>query len=181
MPKAQPTVISYGAELLAVFKAASKETITICLEDENKADRLRFRLNMLRKAMRNEQHWLASVAETVEVCKVEEIDPGMTISNSPMPTGNWLIVCKPSDNDFRTAIESALGKSVEETLMEGRDASEIDEAELRTREPEEGLSIQDMIEEMTRAGVAKEVESPVEGVRVMQFDKDEDEEKDDED
>jgi len=59
-------VSSYAPELLELFKRAAQKEITLPINDEKRAMRLRFRLNMLRKDMRKVHHPLTTIANSVQ-------------------------------------------------------------------------------------------------------------------
>ena len=60
------SVSSYAPEFLELFKTAAQQELTIPLGNTKRATRLRFRLNMLRRAMRIEHHSLTTIANSVQ-------------------------------------------------------------------------------------------------------------------
>lgn len=84
-------VSSYAPEFLELFKTAAREECIIPLNDRKRATRLRFRLNMLRKAMRKEQHSLTTIANSVEFTITHEGD----------------LRCTPADNQFLLSLRQA--------------------------------------------------------------------------
>ena len=84
-------VSSFAPEFLELFKLAAQEERIIPLGDYKRATRLRFRLNMLRVAMRKEQHTLTTIANSVE----------FTITNA----GD--LKCSPADAPFLNDLKSA--------------------------------------------------------------------------
>lgn len=84
-------VSSYAPEFLELFKLAAQEERIIPIGNTKRATRLRFRLNMLRVAMRKEQHTLTTIANSVE----------FTITNE----GH--LKCSPADAPFLNDLKSA--------------------------------------------------------------------------
>jgi len=84
-------VSSFAPEFLELFKSAAQEEVLIKLGNKKRAVRLRFRLNMLRKDMRNEQHTLVTIANSVQFNLTDEGD----------------LICSPADSSFLEAIKEA--------------------------------------------------------------------------
>ena len=84
-------VSSYAPEFLELFKTAARETCLIPIGDLKRARRLRFRLNMLRRDMRKEQHSLTTIANSVEF----------------VVTHNGDLRCSPADDQFLTELRAA--------------------------------------------------------------------------
>ena len=84
-------VSSYAPEFLELFKTAAREECIIPLGDRKRAMRLRFRLNMLRKDMRKEQHSLTTIANSVEFTITYEGD----------------LKCSPADDTFLPSLKQA--------------------------------------------------------------------------
>ncbi len=98
MPRS-PSVSSFAPELLTVYHKASQEPIAIPVEDKKAAERLRFRLHQLRRAMRREMHEWAGIAEGCQVT----IHP----RDAKLPNGAFLVAVGPSDRDILPALKSA--------------------------------------------------------------------------
>jgi len=77
-------VSSYAPEFLELFKTAAQQELIIPLGNSKRATRFRFRLNMLRVAMRKEQHPLTTIANSVQF--------------SITPEGH--LQCSPADASF---------------------------------------------------------------------------------
>ena len=84
-------VSSFAPEFLEIFKTAAQEKITIPLNDNKRAMHLRFRLNMLRKAMRIEKHSLTTIANSVQFSISLDGD----------------LICSPTDSSFLEEIKKA--------------------------------------------------------------------------
>lgn len=59
-------VSSYAPEFLELFKLAAQKEQIVPLGDAKRAIRMRFRLNMLRRDMRKEEHSLTTIANSVQ-------------------------------------------------------------------------------------------------------------------
>jgi len=86
-----PVVASYAPELLELLKRASREKVEVVLENRSRGTRLAFQLNMLRKAMRDENHPLARMVAGVNI----------SVSRSGVLTAG------PADASFLTALRNA--------------------------------------------------------------------------
>jgi len=84
-------VSSYAPELLELFKRAAQKEITLPINDEKRAMRLRFRLNMLRKDMRKAHHPLTTIANSVQFSITKDGD----------------LKCSPADETFLEELRKA--------------------------------------------------------------------------
>ena len=100
-----PTVSSFAPELLTVFHKASQEAIAIPVESKKAAERFRFRLHQLRRAMRREMHEWAAIAEGCQVT--------MHPADALKIEGPWLVAIGPADTNLLPALKKA-GVVVEE-------------------------------------------------------------------
>lgn len=88
-------VSSYAPEFLEVWRRGSINPIEIKLDSKKEAERLRFRLNNLRKEMRKEEHDDVSLANGVQLSIVE------------LDSGEAILTAHPSDDKFLEAIAAA--------------------------------------------------------------------------
>jgi len=97
-------VTSFPAEYLELFKQAADRTVSIALPDEKAAHRMRARLNSLRARMREENHPLTGVAETVQFVTESnvEVSEGSTIG-----IVTWFLIAGPTDDMFVKALFNA--------------------------------------------------------------------------
>lgn len=91
-----PEPSSFSPDLHALLLAGSKKRITVNVESEAKATRLRFRLHELRKSMREYQHHAISLVESVQ-CRVEANDEKEI----------YRCIIEPADENFADAIRAA--------------------------------------------------------------------------
>jgi len=97
-------VSSFAPEYLELFKLAAQQEVLIPIGNEKRAIRMRFRINMLRRAMRIENHSLTTIANSVQFiltpefhlrCVPADIDhlgplkaAGISVpAHSPSPSG----------------------------------------------------------------------------------------------
>lgn len=83
-------IYSYPPAYLNLFKKASEEVVCIRLGDDTKAQHLRFRLYNLRRRMRDTGHYLADIANSVQLF---------------VQDGN--LIARPADSEFVTALSDA--------------------------------------------------------------------------
>ncbi len=88
-------VSSYAPEFLEVWRRGSINPIEIRLDSKKEAERLRFRLNNLRKEMRKEEHNDVPLANGVQLSIVE------------LKNGEAILTAHPSDDKFLDAIRAA--------------------------------------------------------------------------
>lgn len=87
-------VASFDARLLELFRRAATEPVRVILPTSKAANRLRFRLHALRKAMRNEQHPALSLAEAVTLRLTQTAD-------------SYILTASPSDAEFANVLGTA--------------------------------------------------------------------------
>ena len=123
-------VSSFAPEFLELFKIAAQQERIIPLGNAKRATRLRFRLNMLRVAMRKEQHTLTTIANSVEFTITSEghlrCSPadapflndlkgaGIEISGVPIPTPTHTPFAKPERADAEEVIRKFLNPSTDD-------------------------------------------------------------------
>ncbi len=84
-------VSSFAPEFLELFKMAAQKEVILPLGNIKRATRLRFRLNMLRKAMRKEGHSLTTIANSVQFILTKAGD----------------LQCSPADDQFLSTLQEA--------------------------------------------------------------------------
>ncbi len=84
-------VSSFAPEFLELFKMAARKEIILTIGNTKRATHLRFRLNMLRKAMREEGHTLTTIANSVQFIITKAGD----------------LQCSPADDQFLNDLEKA--------------------------------------------------------------------------
>ena len=92
-------VSSFAPEFLELFKSAAQEEVILPIGDTKRATHLRFRLHMLRRDMRKEQHTLTTIANSVQFLIT--------------PEGN--LRCVPADESYLSAFKEA-GIEISEVL-----------------------------------------------------------------
>lgn len=89
------TVEKFGARLLEAWRKATLERVVIHTPDRSTAERLRFRLYSLRRALESDAHELYPLAARV------------SISISPSTNEQWLLIMELADSDFDNLLERA--------------------------------------------------------------------------
>lgn len=87
---AKRSIQNFAPETLALFQKASVESVFLKFPTENNAKHARQRLYDLRRAMRNEEHYLLPVAEQVQI-RVYPADPEGELG--------WVCECRPADTE----------------------------------------------------------------------------------
>ncbi len=105
-------VQSFSAEMIEFFRLAARKEIIIELPTMKDADRLRFRLYQLRKAMREENHHLVKIADTVSL-HLKDKPPRM--------------IGHLADQGFIAALQKA-GVTVTEEMMEETELQDVKDA-----------------------------------------------------
>lgn len=141
MPKrSTPAVSSFGPELLALLLKGAKEEVHILLPTKKEARRLHFRLNSLRKAMREEIHFLYTLVEKVEIHTKRFVEDEKLYGDG---NGKTRVVVSPADNSFAEVIRAA-GVDVDEELSQVEGVTEGGEDER-----EGNYTVQDEDKEIT--------------------------------
>jgi len=84
-------VSSFAPEYLELFKLAAQEEVLIPIGNKKRAIRMRFRINMLRRAMRQEGHSLTTIANSVQFILTPEFN----------------LRCVPADVDYLGPLKAA--------------------------------------------------------------------------
>ena len=116
-------VANYASEMLELWKIGCEENISIEFETEQRAYRFRFRMYMLRKDMRKEQHPLTPFAEkcmlklhgqTITVCPVDDDfatilrKQGIIVDTSELPKDIPMEEHAPLEDDADSEMQKAV-------------------------------------------------------------------------
>jgi hypothetical protein len=90
-------VTSFAPEFLELYRKAAQHQVVLTLPSKADAYRLRARLHALRRALRVENHTLATVSNGVQI----------SVYPSPEDDGTWKVSAHPSDTTYLDALHEA--------------------------------------------------------------------------
>lgn len=108
-------VASYAPELLQIYELASQKPFRFDCGNNKKAHAFRWRLHSLRRAMREENHWLLPIAESV------------IISIEPDAKTGTVVCAHPPDQTTLSDLQKALKEQGAELLAEAKLENEPEE------------------------------------------------------
>lgn len=93
---------SYAPEYMELFRRGAQSPIEVKLSTENAATHMRSRMYKFRRIMRDEQHPMTAIANSVQIAIHDE-----TYVHAGEDKVRWVLTCKPADYKFLTAIADA--------------------------------------------------------------------------
>ena len=109
------SVSAYAPEMLELFKQARLKEIRMVLPTLKAAQRMRYRLHNLRRALRDESHPMQTIAN------------GVVLSIEETAEGRGLLIAHPADDEFVGALRAA-GVTVNGAESHAAPESEISSA-----------------------------------------------------
>lgn len=141
MPRGKKSVANYAPEMLELFQHGHKTPIEVSFATAGQASNFGYRMNRLRMAMRDEEHWLLPSAEACSIAIDRE---------------KKTVTIKPVDISFIPRIREALSRLPEQS-------KEIQEQELShevaKKIHEESLSQSDLLKKFLSEPVENEKEN----------------------